>query len=181
MADKAIQQPDLDLMVDRHETVKIDDKGRIPLHPEFRKALGSKVAIVGDNTVALRLYPAEQFAKQARDARARFSPDNDDAKLYNRVRFSNKRDVEIDGSFRIGIPADLRKNLKLDPEGSSELVIIGSDRDFQIMSLESYKQYLASPVKFMSVEREELDVLRFKAFQTEAQIRSLEQGLKGSE
>ncbi|HLO98140.1 MAG TPA: hypothetical protein VK171_06070 [Fimbriimonas sp.] len=180
MAEKEVQQPDLEMMVDRHETVKIDEKGRIPLHPEFRKALGSKVAIVGDNTVVLRLYPTEEFAKLARTARARFSDDNDDAKLYNKVRFSNKRDVELDGSFRIGIPTDLRKNLKLDPEGSSELVIIGSDRDFQIMTLDSYKQYLASPVKFMATEREEQDVLRFKAFQTEAQIRSLEQGLKGS-
>lgn len=180
MAEKSVQQPDLDMMVDRHEIVKLDDKGRLILHPEFRKALGSKIAIVGDNTVVLRLYPAEQFAKQARDARARFAQDNDDARLYNRVRFSNKRDVDLDGANRIGIPTDLRKNLRLDNDGSNELAIIGSDRDFLVMSMDSYRQYLDSPLKFMSAQREELEQLRARAFTTEEQIRRLEKMLGDS-
>jgi DNA-binding transcriptional regulator/RsmH inhibitor MraZ len=111
MADKIKRDPDLELLVNRHETVRVDDKGRITLQKEIRDALGSDVILVCDVSKVMRMYPAAVFNKLQNDARKRFSADNGSAVEYIIAMYSNARLVEVDSASRISIPTDLRKGL----------------------------------------------------------------------
>jgi len=174
MADKAKREPDLSLYVNRHEPVKVDDKGRITLHREFVEALGSQVTLVCDVSNVIRMYPADQFNETQMNAKRRFSPDNTAANYYFTVLYSDARRVEIDSSNRMPIPADHRNSMELDAEGC---VVIASGREFMILSKAAYKSYKASPLKFMASQREEMELLRKKAFEEEEELRRLERSL----
>lgn len=172
MAEKTKRDPDLDLLVNRHETVRVDDKGRISLQKEIRDALGTDVILVCDVSKVMRLYPAEVFNKLQSDARKRFSSDNASAVEYIIAMYSNARLVEVDTASRISIPADLRKFAGLEPK--EECAIIASGREFRVLSGAAYGRYQESPVKFMAAQREDLEILRKKAFEEEEELRRLE-------
>lgn len=172
MAEKIKKEPDLSLLVNRHEPVRVDDKGRISLHKEFREALGSDVVLVCDVSRVMRMYPASVFEETQRNAKKRFSPDNTSANYYFLALYSNARTAEIDSANRISIPTDLRKFAGIDLK--EECVVIASGRDFMILSGSAYQNYLASPVKFMAAEREDIEILRKKAFEEEEELRRLE-------
>ena len=172
MAEKIKRDPDLDLLVNRHEPVKVDDKGRIALQKEIRDALGTDVMLVCDVSKVMRLYPAAVFNKIQNDAKKRFSADNAHATEYFIAIYSNARQVEVDSANRLSIPADLRKLTGLDFKADG--VIIASGREFRVLSGAAYANYLESPVKFMSSQRDDLDTLRKRAFEEEQELRRLE-------
>jgi division/cell wall cluster transcriptional repressor MraZ len=172
MAEKIKRDPDLDLLVNRHEPVRLDDKGRISLQKEIRDALGSDVILVCDVSKVMRMYPASVFDKIQKDAKKRFSADNASANYYFIAVYSNARLIEVDSANRISIPADLRKFAGL--EIKEDCVVIASGREFMVLSGSAYKSYLESPVKFMSSQRDDLETLRKKAFEEEEELRRLE-------
>lgn len=172
MAEKTKRDPDLELLVNRHEPVRIDDKGRIALQKEIRDALGTDVVLVCDVSKVMRMYPASVFNKTQSDAKKRFSTDNASAVEYFIAIYSNARQIEVDGVGRISIPADLRKFVGL--ELKEDCVIIASGREFRILSGDAYKRYQESPVKFMAAQRDDLEVLRKRAFEEEEELRRLE-------
>ncbi len=175
MAEKIKRDPDLGLLVNRHEPVKVDEKGRIALQKEIRDALGSDVVLVCDVSRVMRMYPASVFEQIQTDAKKRFSPDNASAVEYFIAIYSNARNVEIDGSNRISIPADLRKSTGL--KEKEECFLIASGREFRVLSGSAYANYMESPVKFMASQRDDLVVLRKRAFEEEAELRRLEMHL----
>jgi division/cell wall cluster transcriptional repressor MraZ len=172
MAEKIKRDPDLELLVNRHEPVRVDDKGRISLQKEIRDALGSEVVLVCDVSKVMRMYPASVFDKIQKDAKKRFSADNSSANYYFLAVYSNARMTEVDSANRISIPADLRKFAGL--EVKEDCVVIASGREFMVLSGVAYNSYLDSPVKFMSSQRDDLDLLRKKAFEEEEELRRLE-------
>ncbi len=172
MADKIKRDPDLELLVNRHEPVRVDDKGRIALQKEIRDALGSDVTLVCDVSKVMRMYPTSVFKKTQSDAKRRFSADNASAVEYFIAIYSNAREVEIDSASRISIPADLRKFAGLEPK--EECVIIASGREFRVLSGDAYSRYQESPVRFMASQKDDLEVMRKRAFEEEEELRRLE-------
>ncbi len=172
MAEKIKRDPDLGLLVNRHEPVRIDEKGRISLQKEIRDALGSDVVLVCDVSKVMRMYPAAVFEKIQTDAKKRFSADNASAVEYFIAIYSNARHVEIDSANRISIPADLRKSSGL--EIKDECVLIASGREFRVLSGSAYANYMESPVRFMASQRDDLGILRKRAFEEEEELRRLE-------
>jgi division/cell wall cluster transcriptional repressor MraZ len=172
MAEKIKRDPDLELLVNRHEPVRVDEKGRISLQKEIRDALGSDVILVCDVSKVMRMYPATVFEKIQTAARKRFSDDNASANYYFTAVYSNARPVEVDSANRISIPADLRKFAGF--ENKEECIVIASGREFMVMPRKAYDSYLESPVKFMASQRDDLEVLRKKAFEEEEELRRLE-------
>lgn len=172
MADKVKKEPELDLQVTRHEPVRVDDKGRITLHKEIRDALGTDVKLVCDASKVIRIYPAKEFDEIRAKVEGRFSKDNVSAKYYLSAAYSHVRLTEIDNANRINIPADLRKLIGIDVK--DECVVIASGRDFTLMSGSAYNNFIESPVRFMASQREDLDMLRKKAFEEEEELRRLE-------
>ena len=172
MAEKIKRDPDLGLLVNRHEPVRVDEKGRIILQKEIRDALGSEVVLVCDVSKVMRMYPKSVFDKMQAGARKRFSDDNAAATSYFTAMYSNARPVEVDSANRISIPADLRKFAGF--ELKEECVVIASGREFLVMPRKAYENYLESPVKFMASQRDDLEILRKKAFEEEEELRRLE-------
>lgn len=175
MAEKIKRDPDLGLLVNRHEPVRVDEKGRISLQKEIRDALGSDVMLVCDVSKVMRMYPAEVFDKIQTDAKKRFSADNASANEYFIAIYSNARRVDVDSANRISIPADLRKFTGLDFKVDG--VIIASGREFRVLSGAAYSNYVESPVRFMASQRDDIDILRKKAFEEEKELRRLEGSL----
>lgn len=175
MAEKQKKQPDLDLEVNRHEPVKVDDKGRIVLHKQFHDALGSDVVLVCDVAQNMWIYPAEVFNKTRQATKRRFSDDNGAAKMFMIAKFSNAREAEIDGSNRLPIPADLREASGV--EKNTECVVIGSGRDFMILQKASYDRFLKNSAAFLEESQSNLDALRKRAFEEEEELRRLERML----
>jgi DNA-binding transcriptional regulator/RsmH inhibitor MraZ len=173
MAEKSKRDPILELLVNRHEPVRVDEKGRFILQKEIRDALGSEVVLVCDVSKVMRMYPKSIFLKMQSDARKRFSEDNNAATYYFTAIFSNTRTVEVDGANRISIPADLRAFTGL--EVKQECIVIASGREFLVMPRKAYDSYVKSPVKFMAAQRNEVELLRKKAFEEEETLRKLEQ------
>ena len=172
MADKIRRDPDLELVVNRHEIVRVDHKGRIALQKEIKDALGTDVMLVCDVSRVMRMYPASVFNKLQGDARKRFSQDNGSAVEYIIAMYSNARLVEVDTAGRISIPTDLRKFAGLEPK--EDCAIIASGREFRVLSGKAYDAYKASPAKFMAPQKEEIEILRKKAFEEEEELRRLE-------
>ncbi len=179
MAEKTKRDPDLKLLVNRHEPVRVDEKGRITLQKEIRDALGSDVVLVCDVSKVMRMYPAEVFNRIQTDAKRRFSDDNASANYYFTVIYSNARLAEVDSANRLSIPADLRKFGGFDVK--EECVVIASGRDFMVMPRKAYDSYMESPVKFMAPQREDVEILRKKAFEEEEELRRLERLLAPGE
>ena len=172
MAEKIKRDPDLSLLVNRHEPVRVDDKGRITLQKEIRDALGTDVVLVCDVSKVMRMYPKSVFEKMQTDARKRFSDDNASATYYFTAIYSNARTTEIDIANRISIPTDLRRFAGF--ELKEECIVIASGREFLVMPRKAYESYLESPVKFMASQRDDLEVMRKKAFEEEEELRRLE-------
>lgn len=172
MAERITKDPDLSLQVTRHEPVRVDEKGRITIHKEILQALGTNVKLVCDASKVMRIYPAQEFDEIRAKVEGRFSRDNVSAKYYLTAVYSHVRLTEVDNASRISIPADLRKFLGIDLK--DECVVIASGRDFMMMSGKAYDSYLESPVRFMASQRDDLDLLRKKAFEEEEELRRLE-------
>ena len=172
MAEKIKRDPDLSLFVNRHDPVRVDEKGRIVLQKEIRDALGSDVMLVCDVSRVMRMYPKSVFDKKQKEEHQRFSDDNISANYYFQAIYSNGRAVEIDSANRISIPTDLRTFTGIDLK--QECVIIASRREFLVLPRKAYDEYIRSPIKFHAKERDEIAQLRFKAFEEEKELMNLE-------
>ena len=171
MAEKIKRDPDLGLSVNRHDPVRVDEKGRIVLQKEIRDALGSDVMLVCDVSRVMRMYPKSVFDRKQKEEHERFSDDNISANYYFQAVYSNGRLVEIDSANRISVPADLRNFTGIDLK--QECVIIASRREFLVLPRKAYDEYIKSPIKFHAKERDEIAQLRIKAFEEEKELMNL--------
>jgi MraZ protein len=107
---------------------RVDNKGRLPLPPKFRRDLedGLVLTMVADNCIAA--YTKADWAKMtANQAPASFLV-SDKERRINRFIFSNANEVAIDNQGRIALPITLRERCGI----SDEAVIAGVNNYFEI-------------------------------------------------
>lgn len=115
---------------------KVDNKGRLPLPPKFRKDIvdGLVLTMIADDCITV--YTKEDFAKMTANQLPSSFSMSDDQRRINRHIFSNAEEVNIDNQGRIALPAHLRERCGI----TSEAVILGISNGFEIWNIERYKQ-----------------------------------------
>ena len=115
---------------------KVDNKGRLPLPPKFRKDItdGLVLTMVADDCITV--FTKEDFDKMTANQLPNSFSMSDDQRRVNRHIFSNANEVSIDNQGRISLPANLRERCGI----ASDAIILGVSNYFEIWNTESYKK-----------------------------------------
>jgi MraZ protein len=88
---------------------KVDEKGRVPLPPKFRRQMREGVILtrgMGENCIAV--YPIAEFKRLSESLTAKaVTPAN--LRKLNRSIFGSAFDASLDGQGRITLPVSLRE------------------------------------------------------------------------
>ncbi len=115
---------------------KVDNKGRLPLPPKFRKGIddGLVLTMVADNCITA--YTRADWDKMtANQAPTGFLMSDKERKL-NRYIFGNANEVTIDNQGRIALPATLKERCTI----TDSAIVTGVNNYFEIWSPERLKQ-----------------------------------------
>jgi MraZ protein len=106
---------------------KIDDKGRVPIPPRYRKELVDGLVVMPGPEKCLSAYTPEEWKKQAdRFAAASISPSK--LRRLSRGLFGLASDLTLDAQGRIALPAQLRQYAGLDDEA----VVVGANTTLEL-------------------------------------------------
>jgi len=107
---------------------KIDEKGRVPIPPKFRRELGKEgVVLTPGVEKCINAYPLSEWKKLATTLTAGPVPPNKLRRL-NRAIFATAFSLGIDGQGRIALPIQLRQYAEI----VSEVVIAGDNNYFEL-------------------------------------------------
>ncbi len=114
----------------------MDDRGRIPLPPRFRRELQDGVVLTqGTPDRCLRVYPSAKFDEMASLIMA--EPLTTEAgRVARRVFFSSSFPTELDGQGRVLVPPPLRRWANL--EGA--VVVTGSGDAMEIWNATDFNE-----------------------------------------
>jgi len=106
---------------------KIDEKGRVPLPPRFRRELKDGVVLVPGAEKCINAYTLSEWKRLSAAYTSGSLPRIKQRRL-NRAIFANAFSLNIDGQGRIGLPAPLREHAEI----VDELVIAGVNTYLEI-------------------------------------------------
>ena len=115
---------------------KVDNKGRLPLPPKFRKDMddGLVLTMVADNCITA--YTKADWAKMTSNAAPTGFLVSDNERKLNRFIYSNANDVSIDNQGRIALPSTLRERCGI----SDSAIIAGVNNYFEIWTPAGWKK-----------------------------------------
>jgi len=88
---------------------KVDNKGRLPLPPRFRKELEDGLVLTMGTDNCITAYPKSDWLKMtANQAPAKFLS-SDKERRINRFIFANAHEVSLDNQGRIALPSTLQQ------------------------------------------------------------------------
>jgi MraZ protein len=123
---------------------KLDTKGRLSLPSAFRKALSKDLIVtLSPDGACLYAFEAEGFGEWVGSLFAHDGGFDSGNKAHVRARKvlnSRAKSVEIDGSGRIGIPAQQRQDAVLE----KDVVLIGDADHFEIWDAKRWDEFSSS-------------------------------------
>jgi len=106
---------------------KIDEKGRIPVPPKFRRLLKAGVVLSPGVEGCITVYPIKEWEKLAATlTTGALSPSK--LRMLKRAVFATAFSVDLDGQGRIALPAPLKSHAEI----VSEVVIIGANNYLEL-------------------------------------------------
>ena len=114
---------------------KIDEKGRVPIPPRFRRELKEGVALtpgIGTEKCIIA-YPLAEWGKLATTLTASVTPSK--LRRLNRAIFGTAFSVTIDGQGRIALPTPLREYAQLE----DDVVIVGANNCLELWNKEEWE------------------------------------------
>ena len=100
---------------------KIDEKGRVPLPPRFRRELKELVLVPGVEKCIIA-YPLAEWRKLA-DTLTGSSVTSSKLRRLNRAVFATAFNISIDGQGRVALPIPLREHAEI----VDEVVVAGAN------------------------------------------------------
>ena len=115
---------------------KVDNKGRLPLPPRFRREIedGLVLTLVADNCITA--YAKNDWAKMTASQTPTGFLMSDKQRKINRFIFSYANEVTIDNQGRIALPSTLRARCAI----SDSAIIAGTNTSFEIWNPEQWKK-----------------------------------------
>ncbi|MBA7482799.1 Transcriptional regulator MraZ [subsurface metagenome] len=119
---------------------KLDEKGRVPIPPKFRRELGREEVVLtqlAENCITA--YPLSEWKKLADKLTAGPIPRSKLRKL-NRAIFATAFSLTVDGQGRISLPVPLRQGAGIE----DEVVIAGANNYFELWGKEQWESEKAA-------------------------------------
>lgn len=110
---------------------KIDEKGRVPLPPRFRKELVDGVILTPAPDRCIAAYGMDEWAKEAERLTSVTMAASKRRRL-GRAVFASAYNLTLDGQGRVSLPPSLRQYAQV----SDELVIVGVNTYFELWNKE---------------------------------------------
>jgi MraZ protein len=114
---------------------KIDEKGRVPTPPKFRRELKDGVVLTQGIENCIIAYPFLEWKKMA-SALTTGSITPSKLRKLNRALFAAAFSLHIDGQGRMALPAPLRDNAGI----QDELIIAGANNYFELWNPERWEE-----------------------------------------
>ena len=113
---------------------KIDDKGRLPIPPRYRKELVDGLVIMPSPEKCLSAYSPQEWQKESeRIASASIAPSK--RRRLSRALFATAFDLSLDGQGRITLPQQLRQYAGIDEEA----VVIGANTYLEVWNKDRWE------------------------------------------
>ena len=101
---------------------KVDDKGRVPIPPRFRKELKERVVLTPGVEKCIIAYPLSEWKRLATELTTG-SLTRSKLRRLNRAIFATAFSVDIDGQGRVALPTPLRQHAEI----VDEVVVAGAN------------------------------------------------------
>jgi MraZ protein len=118
---------------------KIDDKGRVPLPPKFRRDMRDSVVLTKGTEKCIRAYPLAEWTRLAAELAAKAVTSSSQRKL-NRAVFGTAFSATFDKQGRIPLPLPLR----LHAEIGDAVVVVGVNQSVELWNEDLWKTERAS-------------------------------------
>jgi len=113
---------------------KIDEKGRVPIPPKFRREFKDGVVLTPGIENCISLYPLAEWKKLAATlTTGSVTPSK--LRRLNRAIFATAFSLHIDGQGRIALPIPLREYAGID----DEVVIVGVNNYLELWNKEQWE------------------------------------------
>ncbi len=106
---------------------KIDDKGRVPIPPRFRRELKDGVVLTPGAEKCINAYPLSEWKKLA-TALTGGSLTRSKLRRLNRAIFATAFSIDIDGQGRVALPVPLREYAEV----VDDVVVTGANTYLEI-------------------------------------------------
>ena len=118
---------------------KIDQKGRVPLPPKFRKELREGMVLTPGIEKCIVAYPLSEWKKIATSLTSA-SVTRDKLRRLNRAIFATAFSINIDGQGRIALPVPLREYAEI----VDEVIIAGANTYLELWNNVHWEEEKAS-------------------------------------
>jgi len=112
---------------------KIDEKGRLPIPPRFRKDLKEGLVAAAGVEPCITIYTASEWVKVA-ESLTSGAPSK--MRRLNRALFANAFSLNIDGQGRIALPVTLRQHARIEDEA----VVVGANTTLEVWNKELWAE-----------------------------------------
>ena len=119
---------------------KVDNKGRLPLPPKFRKEMEDGLVLTMGSDSCINAYTKADWAKITANAAPTGFLATESSRRLNRFIYGNANEVSIDNQGRIALPASLRERCGI----SDTAIIAGINNYFEIWSPAGWKNEMPS-------------------------------------
>ena len=114
---------------------KVDEKGRVPLPPKFRRELRAGVILTKGTEKCLEVYPATEW-KRIADSLATKAVTPANLRKLKRAIFGSAFSVSFDGQGRIVLPFVLRTYADI----GDTAIVVGADNCVELWNKELWEQ-----------------------------------------
>ena len=114
---------------------KIDDKGRVPVPPKFRRFLKEGLILTQGIESCITAYTPAEW-KNLADSLTTGSVTSNKLRRLNRAIFATAFNLNIDGQGRIALPVTLRQHAGIE----DEVVIVGVNTSFELWNKEAWAE-----------------------------------------
>jgi len=113
---------------------KVDEKGRVPIPPRFRRELKEGVVLTPGTEQCITAYPLSEWKKLAATLTTS-SVTRSKLRRLNRAIFATAFSLNIDGQGRIALPIPLRQSAGIE----EEVVIAGANNYLELWNKEQWE------------------------------------------
>jgi MraZ protein len=118
---------------------RVDEKGRLPLPPKFRREMKVEVVLARGREKCILVYPQAEWKRLADSLAAKVvAPAN--LRKLNRAIFGSAFSVSLDGQGRMALPPSLRSYAEI----GESAVVIGANNYVELWNEELWKAEKAS-------------------------------------
>ena len=114
---------------------RIDEKGRVPLPPKFRRALEDGLVLTPGPDACVVAYPLAEWEKIASSLSSNGSLTPSKLRRLKRAIFSTAFNTKMDAQGRIALPAPLRKYAGIE----SDIVVAGVNNYLELWSRDRWE------------------------------------------